>query len=76
MTEDQLAAVMSRTDAAAALIVGLLIEKGVVDRVEVVQALEKAIASAVPMANSPIVSSVFVHLKMLIDLSSLPSTTH
>lgn len=67
MTDEQLVAVMSRTDAAMGLILGILLEKSVISRAEMSDALSRAIRSVGPGRHSELVSSVFTHLQAIAE---------
>lgn len=67
MNEDQLTAILARTDAAAALLMVILIEKGVVSKSEMGEILDRALniidAQLGADFENSIMSSVFVMMK-------------
>jgi hypothetical protein len=58
---------MSRTDAAMGLILGILLEKSVISRSEMGDALSRAISSVGSCRHSELVSSVFTHLQAITE---------
>jgi hypothetical protein len=76
MTDDQVAAVMARTDAAVGLLLAVLIEKGVVSELEMNALLDKASDLAGTGTDGAIVATVFMTLKILINNKTRIANVH
>lgn len=63
MSDDQIVALISRTDAAMGLILGILLEKAVISRAELDAALSRAIAAVGASPHGALISSIFEHLQ-------------
>lgn len=71
MTDSQVAALLSRTDAAMGLIIALLLEKGLLSRDEVSEALLRAMETVSASPNGPLVSTVFSNLQLVVTTTKL-----
>jgi len=67
MNDDQLIAIMARTDAAVGLLLAVLIEKGIVSLSEMSALLDNASDLVGESAEGAIVATVFAGMKALID---------
>lgn len=73
MSEDHLAAIMARTDAAVGLLITILVEKGLLTEGEIVNALDGACAADCNHNQSQIVQTIFWSLRSLFSDRSPPS---
>ncbi len=72
MSEDELAVIMARTDAAAGLLLAVLIEKGIVSIPEMNAILDNASDAMGLTAEGAIISSVFLAMRALLNRKQAP----
>jgi hypothetical protein len=67
MNDDQLAMIMARTDAAASLLMAVLVEKGIVSIPEMSAILDSASDAMGATAEGAVIASVFVGMRAMLN---------